>query len=55
MFGLDFENPVGLAAGFDKQGELPGIIASLGFGHMEVGSISLRPWPGNPKGHGSAV
>ena len=47
-FGLDFENPVGLAAGFDKQGELPGIIAALGFGHMEVGSISLRPWPGNP-------
>jgi dihydroorotate dehydrogenase len=48
VFGLDFDNPVGLAAGFDKQGELPGIIASLGFGHMEVGSISLRPWPGNP-------
>lgn len=48
VFGLDFANPVGLAAGFDKQGELPGIIASLGFGHMEVGSISLRSWPGNP-------
>ena len=48
VLGLDFDNPVGLAAGFDKQGELPGIIASLGFGHMEVGSISSRPWPGNP-------
>ncbi|MEE8348529.1 MAG: quinone-dependent dihydroorotate dehydrogenase [Acidobacteriota bacterium] len=47
-FGLNFENPVGLAAGFDKQGELSEIIPSLGFGHMEVGSISSRPWPGNP-------
>ncbi len=48
VWGLNFENPVGLAAGFDKQGELPDIISALGFGHMEVGSISLRPWPGNP-------
>ncbi len=47
VLGLEFDNPVGLAAGFDKQGELPGIIAALGFGHMEVGSISARPWPGN--------
>lgn len=47
-FGLDFNNPIGLAAGFDKQGELSGIISSIGFGHMEVGSISLMPWPGNP-------
>jgi len=45
---LDFENPVGLAAGFDKQGELTAIMPTLGFGHMEVGSISLRSWPGNP-------
>ncbi|MDA2933178.1 quinone-dependent dihydroorotate dehydrogenase [Acidobacteria bacterium AH-259-D05] len=48
VWGLDFRNPVGLAAGLDKQGELHGIMAALGFGHMEVGSISLRPWPGNP-------
>lgn len=48
VWGLDFKNPVGLAAGFDKQGQLHEIIAALGFGHMEVGSISLQPWPGNP-------
>ena len=48
VWGLDFKNPLGLAAGFDKQGQLIEIIAALGFGHMEVGSISLQPWPGNP-------
>ncbi len=48
VWGLDFKNPLGLAAGFDKQGQLHEVIAALGFGHMEVGSISLRPWPGNP-------
>ena len=48
VWGLDFRNPVGLAAGFDKQGELHGVMAALGFGHVEVGSISLHPWPGNP-------
>jgi len=48
VWGLDFKNPVGLAAGFDKRGQLNGIIAALGFGHMEMGSISFRPWPGNP-------
>ncbi len=48
VWGLEFENPVGLAAGFDKRGQLNGIIAALGFGHMEMGSISFRPWPGNP-------
>ncbi len=47
-FGLKFENPVGLAAGFDKHGYVYPIIADLGFGHMEIGSISLLPWPGNP-------
>jgi len=48
VWGLDFKNPLGLAAGFDKQGQLHEVIASLGFGHMEMGSISLQPWPGNP-------
>ena len=47
--GLDFESPLGLAAGFDK-GEViaPGIHA-LGFGHVEVGTITPRPQPGNPR------
>lgn len=47
-FGLRFANPVGLAAGFDKQGLVYEIIAEIGFGHMEIGSISLCRWPGNP-------
>ncbi|MBI3939880.1 MAG: quinone-dependent dihydroorotate dehydrogenase [Acidobacteria bacterium] len=47
-FGLGFRNPVGLAAGFDKHGEICALMPRLGFGHVEVGSVSLRPWPGNP-------
>jgi dihydroorotate dehydrogenase len=47
-FGLRFKNPVGLSAGFDKNAELHPIIADLGFGHLEVGSVSLRSWRGNP-------
>ena len=46
--GLQFPNPVGLAAGFDKGGRLFPIFRDLGFGHVEIGSISLNPWPGNP-------
>jgi dihydroorotate dehydrogenase len=46
--GLRFQNPIGLAAGFDKGGRLYAVMADLGFGHMEIGSISSRPWPGNP-------
>lgn len=46
--GLRFRNPIGLAAGFDKRGQLYSMMADLGFGHMEIGSISARPWPGNP-------
>ena len=49
LFGLDFPNPVGLAAGFDKHAELTGILPALGFGFIEVGSITLRSQPGNPK------
>ena len=47
--GLRFPNPVGLAAGFDKDGEVPDAILGLGFGFAEVGSITPLPQPGNPK------
>lgn len=47
--GLKFKNPVGLAAGFDKNAELTEILPALGFGFMEVGSITGEPCPGNPK------
>lgn len=47
-FGLTFPNPVGLAAGYDKEGEaIPGL-ASLGFSHLEIGTVTPRPQPGNP-------
>jgi dihydroorotate dehydrogenase len=48
-FGLTFTNPVGLAAGYDKDGLGWRGLAYLGFGHIEVGTITLRPQPGNPK------
>ena len=49
LFGLTFANPVGLAAGFDKDGvALPGL-AALGFGHIEAGTVTYHPQPGNPK------
>jgi dihydroorotate dehydrogenase len=48
-FGLDFRNPVGLAAGYDKDAvAVPGL-AALGFGHIEVGTITPLPQPGNPR------
>jgi dihydroorotate dehydrogenase len=47
--GLAFPNPVGMAAGFDKDGETPDALLGLGFGFAEVGSITPRPQPGNPK------
>jgi dihydroorotate dehydrogenase len=46
--GLSFPNPVGLAAGFDKHAELHQIMPELGFGFVEIGSVSLLPWRGNP-------
>ncbi|MBL0059485.1 MAG: quinone-dependent dihydroorotate dehydrogenase [Elusimicrobia bacterium] len=46
---LRFSNPVGLAAGFDKDGEALAALASLGFGFIEVGTVTPRPQPGNPK------
>jgi dihydroorotate dehydrogenase len=48
LFGLKFRNPVGLSAGFDKHGQAYPILGDLGFGHIEIGSVSLRPWRGNP-------
>ena len=47
--GLDFPNPVGLAAGFDKNAEVPLAILSLGFGFAEVGTITPKPQIGNDK------
>jgi dihydroorotate dehydrogenase len=48
-FGLDFPNPVGLAAGFDKHAEVPDPALRLGFGFVEVGGVTPLPQPGNPK------
>ena len=48
-FGLDFPNPVGIAAGLDKHAEVPLQLASLGFGFVEIGSVTPRPQPGNPR------
>jgi dihydroorotate dehydrogenase len=47
--GITFKNPIGLAAGFDKNAELTGILPSVGFGFMEVGSITGKACSGNPK------
>ena len=47
--GIAFPNPVGMAAGFDKDGEVPDALLGLGFGFAEVGSITPLPQPGNPK------
>jgi dihydroorotate dehydrogenase (fumarate)/dihydroorotate dehydrogenase len=47
--GIDFENPIGLAAGFDKNGSAVNLLGSLGFGHVEIGSISAHPSVGNPR------
>jgi dihydroorotate dehydrogenase len=47
--GIDFPNPVGLAAGLDKNGEYLEALAGLGFGFIEVGTVTPRPQPGNPR------
>jgi dihydroorotate dehydrogenase len=47
--GLDFPNPVGLAAGLDKHAEHVDALASLGFGFLELGGVTPRPQPGNPR------
>lgn len=48
-FGQQFPNPVGVAAGFDKNGQVPSILGSLGFGHVEVGGVTAEPQSGNPR------
>lgn len=49
VMGIDFPNPVGLAAGLDKNGDYLKALASLGFGFIEVGTVTPRPQPGNPR------
>ena len=49
LWGLDFTNPVGLAAGYDKDARVPDAMRRLGFGFVEVGTVTPRPQPGNPK------
>jgi len=49
VWGLDFANPVGLAAGFDKNAEVVDATLKLGFGFVEPGSVTPRPQPGNPR------
>jgi dihydroorotate dehydrogenase len=48
-FGLEFDNPLGLAAGFDKNAVAVDQLAALGFGFVEVGTVTYHPQPGNPK------
>ncbi len=47
-FGLTFKNPVGIAAGYDKDGIAIRGLAALGFGHVEIGTVTPKPQPGNP-------
>ena len=49
LWGLDFANPVGLAAGYDKDARVPDAMRRLGFGFVEVGTVTPRPQLGNPK------
>lgn len=48
-FGLDFPNPLGMAAGFDKNAEVPDALLRLGFGFVEIGSVTPLPQAGNPR------
>jgi dihydroorotate dehydrogenase len=48
-FGLEFTHPLGLAAGFDKNGDYLDALGALGFSHIELGTVTPRPQPGNPK------
>lgn len=49
VFGLEFDNPVGLAAGFDKDAKLYSELSNFGFGFIEIGTLTPQPQPGNPK------
>ena len=48
-FGLNFANPVGMAAGFDKSAEVPDALLRLGFGFVEIGTVTPKPQAGNPR------
>lgn len=49
VFGITFPNPIGLAAGFDKDGKYTDALACLGFGFIEIGTVTPRAQPGNPR------
>jgi dihydroorotate dehydrogenase len=49
LFGLSFDNPIGLAAGFDKDGTAAGLWSAFGFGFAELGTVTLHAQPGNPR------
>jgi len=49
VMGIEFPNPVGLAAGLDKNGEYIDALAALGFGFLEIGTVTPHPQPGNPR------
>ena len=48
-FGLNFPNPIGMAAGFDKSAEVPDALLRLGFGFVEIGTVTPKPQSGNPR------
>ncbi len=49
VWGIDFANPLGMAAGFDKEAEAYNALLAMGFGHVEIGTVTPKPQPGNPK------
>jgi dihydroorotate dehydrogenase len=49
LAGLELNSPIGMAAGFDKNGEVPRPLALMGFGMVEIGTVTPRPQPGNPR------
>lgn len=49
IFGMNFPNPIGLAAGFDKNATMAPVLSKMGFGFLEIGSITANPSTGNPK------
>jgi len=49
LFGIDFPNPLGLAAGFDKNADAPDGALKLGFGFVECGTVTPKPQAGNPR------
>ena len=49
VFGLEFPNPIGMAAGFDKEAAVADALLAIGFGFTEAGTVTPKPQPGNPK------